>query len=255
MSLRQNDARAEFGTVADGAAEASTPAEPLTGPYPRLVDENRMSAGESPIFANGVGADLKHTLADRAARSAVACSGCGQPPRDLAPFDAVAVTRALLRRCALLLHRREESLHDRGPEPGSWSAMEPAERVAPVLGAANTRLCDLLGEENLVPVLATVVPLASERARRSPSAVLGSLEDKVRRLVATIEGATASDWCRTRPGDGATPGEVVWLAVHDATHHVEDAELVLDGRVGGRPSPSGRRTLVQSEAPLRMRAF
>jgi hypothetical protein len=156
------------------------------------------------------------------------CRGCGQGPEDLARIDAIAVTAFLERRFASLLDNPEHSLRHRGPGRGSWSAMEPAAKVSDVLGAADTRLRDLLGEEALEPV-----PTATETRRSFASpqtipAVFAALAENVRRLTATIAGATTEDWRRGEPDEGATPGELVWLALHDATHHLEDAELLLD---------------------------
>ncbi|MDQ6838121.1 MAG: hypothetical protein M3137_07295 [Actinomycetota bacterium] len=43
------------------------------------------------------------------------------------------------------------------------------------------------------------------------------------RLIATIDAATAAEWESARLGTDAA--EVVWLALHAATHHLDDAEL------------------------------
>jgi hypothetical protein len=113
--------------------------------------------------------------------------------------------------------------------------MEPAVRVATVLAAADRALRARLGEEQLEAV---VIPIERPEAgvgRLAPSAVLGSVAESVARLTATIAGATAEDWYRSRD-DGVTAGQVVWLALHAATHQLEDAELVLDGSIGERPS-------------------
>ena len=152
----------------------------------------------------------------------------------MAPLDAVAVIRILARRGALLLHHHEDSLAHRRREPGSWSAMEPAVKVSAVLGAANDRLREMLGEESAesVPIAIGGAGMAPDRQRQA----LDSLGNNVRALVATIEGATTQDWHRVCPENDTTAAEMVWLALHDARHHLEDAELVLDAALAGGPS-------------------
>jgi hypothetical protein len=159
-----------------------------------------------------------------------ACQGCGQRPEDLTPLDAVAVSHFLRRRCASLLRSPAHSLAHHRDEPGSWSAMVPAVQVSELLHVADSRLRDLLGEENLhlVPAALEAPDPGAAAEGLTPAAVLASITESVGRLTATIVGATTEDWYRLRPNRGATAGEVVWLAVHAATHHLEDAELLLD---------------------------
>ncbi len=154
-------------------------------------------------------------------RHDMTCSGCGQRPEGFAPLDAVAEARVLQRRCESLLRHPEVSLRRRGPQPGSWSAMEPAARVSDALGIANHRLRELLGEEGVPPN----APIGSPTPHLAPWALLASLAENVSHLTATIDGATAEDWYRPRP-DGPTARQLVWLALHDAIHHLEDAELL-----------------------------
>jgi hypothetical protein len=114
--------------------------------------------------------------------------------------------------------------------------MEPAERVADGLGAANSRLRDLLGEDPQEPDPVTFsAPGVS--VRRSPTTVLAALTDNVGHLVATVDGATADDWYHRRHDSGATAGEVVWLALHDLTHQLEDAERLVDVASASDPEP------------------
>jgi hypothetical protein len=201
---------------------------PEAEPEPEAESE---SESESEALSAGASA----TLALGAPwRGRMVCSGCGQRPVHMAPLDAVAVIRVLARRGALLLHHHEDSLGHRRREPGSWSAMEPAAKASAVLGATNDRLRELLGEETAEPV-----PIAMEGAGLAPDGqrqALDSLGDNVRSLVATIEGATTQDWHRVCPDTDATAADMVWLALHDARHHLEDAELVLDAALAGGPS-------------------
>jgi hypothetical protein len=198
----------------------------MSGQSSRVPDDDQYEAG---VITRSAGAW-------RAQR----CRGCGQGPEDLARRDAIAVTAALERRVASLLANPEHTLRDRGPGRGSWSAMEPAVRVADVLGAADSGLRDLLGEDAFQPVLVATVAQRSVPSRHTASEVRAALADNVRRLTATIAGATTEDWRRREPYHGATPGELVWLALHDATHHLEDAELLLDATsapgTGPRPA-------------------
>jgi hypothetical protein len=168
------------------------------------------------------------------------CSGCGEGPEDLARIDAISITTFLERRFASLLANPEHSLRYRGPGRGSWSAMEPAVKVAEALGAADNRLRDLLGEETTDRVPVATEPQRSVPSRQTVSAVFADLAENVSRLTETIAGATSEDWRRREPHDGATAGEIVWLALHGATHHLEDAELLLDAACarGKEPRPA-----------------
>ncbi|MDQ1393697.1 MAG: hypothetical protein QOF30_2674 [Acidimicrobiaceae bacterium] len=171
--------------------------------------------------------------ADGTARSGGAgranrCRGCGQGPEDLDPRHAIAVTAVVERRLASLLAHPEHTLRNRGPGRGSWSALEPALRVAHVLAAADRGLRHLFGDDALQPIAAATETPRSVPSRPTVSQVRAALADNARRLTATIAGATTQDWRRRQPHHGATPGELVWSAVHDATHHLEDAELLLD---------------------------
>lgn len=160
------------------------------------------------------------------------CRGCGEGPDDLARIDAIATAASLQRRFALLLASPERSLRYRGPVRGSWSAMEPAVRVSDVLAAADRRLRTLLDEDMLDPV---------PRARGEQAIDL--LAEAVRRLTGTIAGSTTEDWRRRESKGGATAGELVWLALHEATHHLEDAELLLDSATNGDPPEPGAPAL------------
>ena len=194
-----------------------------------------MSAGASPASDGSLTwavAEPEPMLALAAAWRGTACSGCGQRPADLAPHEAVAVARTIQRRCAALLEHLEDSLRHCA-ESGSWSAMALAERVATVLATVNGTLRNLFGEDSPEPGSMGIAGQAPSRARRTPTAGIAALDEIVRRLVATIEGATAEDWDKDRPDGRATANEVAWRALHDAIHHVEDVELVLDGRLTG----------------------
>jgi hypothetical protein len=172
-----------------------------------------MSADPNPVVASETDSAGEPMAAPDAAWRSMDCVGCGQRPDDLTPLDAIALTAALRRRCASLLAQPDATLRHRGSKPGSWSALEPAAHVSAVIAAANHRLRGLLGEE---------------APSGAPGSTVAALQENLARLIATICAATAHDWYRSRPDNGATAGEVVWLALHEATHHVEDAELVLD---------------------------
>ena len=186
-----------------------------------------MSADPSPT-PTGYPNRLELMAQPSDARRAEVCRGCGQGSENLARLDAIAVTAYLQRRFASLLDNPERALRDRGPGRGTWSAMEPAAQVSDVLAGADRRLRALLGEEALPAVPAALDMQPSIRSAQTLSMVLATLSENVRRLTATIAGATTQDWRRPAPGDGSTAGQMVWLALHDATHHLEDAELLLD---------------------------
>jgi hypothetical protein len=212
-----------------------------TQPEPESESESeseQMSAGASAALALGA-----------PWRGRLVCSGCGQRPVHMAPLDAVAMIRVLARRCAVLLQHHEDSLTHRRSDPGSWSAMEPAGQASAVLGAADDRLRELLGEE-----IAEPVPMGIEGAELAPDAprrALASLEQNVRSLVAAIEGATVQDWDRARTDNDATVAELVWLALHDARHHLEDAELVLDAALADGPAAWAREDAQLPEVHFR----
>lgn len=225
MSWQKKDSPEEFFALDDGSTMRPT-LELLDGGRLSLEDVGMSDAGSAA--ADPLAALL-------VAWRAVPCRGCGERPERLQPLDAVAVARLLLRRCASLLHRRDDSLQHRRGGSGSWSAIEPAARVATVLDAADRALRRQLGEERSESTANLIGEPSPVAGRLVPAAVLGSLAESVSRLTATIAGATAEDWYRSR-GDDVTAGQVVWLALHAATHQLEDAELVLDGSVGERPS-------------------
>lgn len=186
----------------------------MTGQPRRMPDQG---GDDEELFATSGGA-----------WRAKGCRGCGQGSQDLARLDAIAIATFLERRFALLLDNPEQSLRHRGPARGSWSAIEPAVQVSEVLGDTDTRLRDLFGDEPLEPV---------PTADATISAVFAALAENVRRLTATIAGATTEDWRRGEPYDGPSAGELVWLALHDATHHLEDAELLLDATLAPDHAP------------------
>jgi len=105
--------------------------------------------------------------------------------------------------------------------------MESVLEMSAVLSAATLRLCDLLGEDAAELIGAAIVTPGSATATQGPPAVLASISENVGRLVTTVEGATTEDWYRTRPDHGVTAVDLVWSALHEATHHLEDAELSL----------------------------
>jgi hypothetical protein len=156
------------------------------------------------------------------------CRGCGQGPEELARIDAIATAAFLQRRFASLLAHPEHSLRYRGPGRGSWSAMEPAVKVSEVLRIADGRLRTLLGEDLLDPIPGARHKEGTGSSAPTFAAVIAVLNATVRRLTGTIAGSTTEDWRRSDPDSGATAGELVWLALHEATHHLEDAELLLD---------------------------
>ncbi len=145
----------------------------------------------------------------------LACGRCGQRENDLDRSDAVIMTRLVKRRCVGLFVHPVGSLRERGPK-GPWSPMASVLRACSVLAAANRDLCQLVGTE--APKLAPAQVHAS-----SAGAILASVVENADRLIATIDVATAARWESARLGPAAA--EMVRLALHDANHHLEDAEL------------------------------
>jgi len=163
----------------------------------------------------------------------VECSGCGHRPEDLHPTDAVASLRLLQRRSTVLLRRAQPNPAPMGDPPPAtpWSATESATRIADVLAGADRGLRHLLGEPDPAPpdptppTLKIYAPRAAEIS--TSTAALASVVAMADRLIRTIAGATTEDWYRRRPGADVSAAELVWLALHEAVHHLEDADLAL----------------------------
>lgn len=181
----------------------------------------QMSAGASATLA--LGAPWRDHLV---------CHACGQRPQPLAPLEAVADVRVLGRRGASLVR----------------SATEAVAQVSAALGATNENLRELLGEEIAEPV---PMLLEAEPALQAQAGVLALLAGTVGLLVATIEGATVQDWERPRPHTDATAAEMVWLALHDAKHRLQDAEAVLDAALARTPGAWANADEQPSEVQFR----
>jgi hypothetical protein len=157
------------------------------------------------------------------------CRGCGEPSQDLARIDAIVVTSFLQRRFASLLADPPYSFRHRDLGRGAASAMQPADHACAVLAGVNQRVRDHLGEEALDPIHPVLLTPRSVTSPQTFLRILASLAENVRRLTATISGATTEDWRHRHPDGGATAGELVWRALHEAIHHLEEAGILLDG--------------------------
>ncbi len=166
----------------------------------------------------------------RAGRS-VACIGCGEQPEDLRPTDAIASLRLLERRTGLLLGHGQQVALSCDPGGGMpQAAVEPAARLAVMLSASDRRLRSLLGEHELPPPEngpPTLRIFASPSADPVVADRPPSLAESADGLVRAIAGATTEDWYRRRPREGISAAELVWLALHDAMHYLEDIDLAV----------------------------
>lgn len=224
--------RGSYGTVGpDGAGTAvcggqtvvsSNGAASKQGPE-AMTAQPTWSAGIDDLILFGSTPDVS------GGEPRLACSGCGQLAHDITRLDAARMIHAVKGHGEGLLAHPVESLRARGRR-GSSSPLESVAMVGRTLGGANTRLRHGFGVDADEQEVA--------RITLTPPGVLASVVVAAERLVATINGATTRAWEGTRLDDGTAVAEMLWLALHDAVHHLEDAELALRAR--GRAShPAG----------------
>jgi hypothetical protein len=87
-----------------------------------------------------------------------------------------------------------------------------------------------------------------------PPGCLAGVAAAATRLYEVISSARGIAWSSTGPGGEGEPAEVLWLALHDVVHHLEDAKLLASARErrlhpahGSSPGP---RTAPTSTRPL-----
>lgn len=154
------------------------------------------------------------------AAGGVVCPGCGQAPSAFCRFDAITMVRQVGWRGQDVLRHPDDLLSRHAPR-GPWlTVLELAAGAADVLGQAGGAVAS--GPP-------TVVSLAPASCALTRASVRATLVEHTAALVAAIEGAGAQEWERARPAGAVRPSEVVWLALHDATHRLEDAELAVRG--------------------------
>jgi hypothetical protein len=157
------------------------------------------------------------------------CAGCGQPPPpDFDRVFAVSLVRDLPRRFATLLGQAEPP----GPcsERGARSVLEPAYYASGLLAFAVSQVRRMSGldDEIFSTTGTTIDAVATETIARGTAIVLSNLFDCSDRLTQTIEDMTDREWTLFVAVYGASAGQLVWLALHGAIHHLEDTELGLE---------------------------
>jgi hypothetical protein len=170
------------------------------------------------------------------------CPVCGLDLDAIQPPDAVVAVRSLPRRWRGALAKSgddedTEALLRRRPTGGGGSALEHACSVVVTLVLLERHVRRALVEDG--PDLAPADVPAGEVeacAGRSPEAVLGGLAAAAETLAVTLDGVPSNAWLRPATLDG-TPTDVRDLAraaAHEGTHHLREAERVLQ-EVRGRP--------------------
>ncbi|MDQ6617373.1 MAG: hypothetical protein M3083_22155 [Actinomycetota bacterium] len=151
------------------------------------------------------------------------CSGCGQRPEELQPTEAVALLRLLQRRSTTLARRGRTKPSRAAPNVHrAQSTAAAAGRVLAVLASTDRRLRRLFAEPEPWTTVGDAPCESPGIARLAASAA-----DTAERLVVTIASASAEDWFRRRSDQDVSAAELTWLALHEATHYLEDVELAL----------------------------
>lgn len=187
------------------------------------------------VFRSFAGSRTPGTVSPaRAAAAEWVCPRCGLQPVELHPVDSAGAVRSLFVRFGVLFrHADPGALRRCRPEPGSPSAVGHAQHAADALAALDDHLRALIGDA--LPGSAdasTDVPVAAAEASESePARVLDALTRTGTRLARTIIGATDADWRQAATIGGLRPLELVHRTLHEAFHHLHDAE-----RLGAAPA-------------------
>jgi hypothetical protein len=171
------------------------------------------------------------------------CPVCGLDVGGMQPPDAVVAVRSLARRWRGAFAKAgddedAEVLLRRRPPGGGSSAVEHACRVAAALELlqGHVRRTAVSDQPDLSP--ADVPPGDVEAcAARPPEAVLDQLAGAADALAATLDGVPPGAWLRPATLDGHLTDVrgLARAAAHEGTHHLREAERVLQ-EVRGRPS-------------------
>jgi hypothetical protein len=149
------------------------------------------------------------------------CAGCGDVLPALSPLDAAAIADSIQRRRSELLALPDAVLDRR--LQGGPSARELMEAAAAALDSATQVLHDgaTPAPDDLVVALG-----AFSEDRWGSSAMAG-------------------------PGAERTPAGLIWLALHHAAHHLEDAELTVAAMTRGLGAPGPRARAATTIIDLR----
>lgn len=162
------------------------------------------------------------------------CGGCGQAPRDdFSPVDALRTVRLLGRRGEELLRQPDTLLCCHAPRGPRRTVLDLTAEAVGGLRAGISRLARLF-ESTSDRISTATIDVPGPRSPRAAGTVLASFVETAAVLVAAIDTIGAEAWDRPRPGGDTTAGNIVWLALHDATHHLEDADLAVPSALAGR---------------------
>jgi hypothetical protein len=170
------------------------------------------------------------------------CPGCGLDLDAIQPPDAVVAVRSLPRRWRGAFAKAgdeedTEALLRRRPPDGGPSALELACRVAEAVALldGHVRRTTVAEQPDLSPADVPADRVAA-CAERPPEAVLDQLAAAAEGLAATLDGVSSGAWLRPATLDGRLTDVrgLARAAAHEGTHHLREAERVLQ-EVRGRP--------------------
>jgi hypothetical protein len=156
-----------------------------------------------------------------------ACGGCGQVPRDFRLYDALGMVRLIGRRCEELLRLPEALLQRSAPRGPRKTALELTDQAVCTLDRTAQALGALPGvDADGVPAEETD-RRQDEGRRCDPRALRVSVGHRTADLLHAIGSIPPHEWNHVRSGTGTTTADTVWLALHEVTHSLEDAELAM----------------------------
>jgi hypothetical protein len=169
------------------------------------------------------------------------CDECGLDAPSVPTRQLPDAIRSVARRWRLFLATTSKDALRRRPRADHWSALEYAAHTRDVLGIFSERVELALGADN--PQFgwwdhdAAVV---DERYNeQDPAAISAVLESNADLLAAVLAAVPSSGWERTgvrRAGEHFTVAGLARFALHEAHHHLQDAE-----RAAATPAKSRSR--------------
>lgn len=175
----------------------------------------------------------------------MACGGCGHETVRLDRGDAVTMARFVKRRYEALLAHPARSVRARH-RAGSWSVTESVAMVSEILDGVHSGLRALF-DLDVAP--SGVAPINGPGTTVAGPALSDSVAESADRLVATIEAVSDETWGDARFANGPSVTELVWLALHDAIHFLEDTDLVLRTPTTTQPPASPATELLDVPGP------
>ncbi|HEV8064715.1 MAG TPA: MOSC domain-containing protein [Acidimicrobiales bacterium] len=173
------------------------------------------------------------------------CDECGFDPRAWRRRDAETLFGALGWWWKAALAGTEQAAANRRPQPGVWSALEYGAHTAGALAFLRSGLEAVLAtdgaalppEPHVPPVPGTTCSDLDEEE------ILAAVEQEGRSLAAlAAEGEPAALWHRrgSAAGEVMTAGQILEVAIHEASHHQMDLGRCLAAVGAGTPARVGR---------------